>query len=257
MDNEHKVDNEASIKLLINIADKKGIIWLSSIYGSFNYICNIDLPDNEIADLHCPHCKSDMNSEELCNICSVPVVSLILDMGGKVSFCSRKGCKNHNIGFEDLSEALKKLYQEFGYRDRTSSEDVYPAREVKKTQTVAEENKEIIETGAFLHAYCPHCKKSLITEDMLKLKIVNEKGEDGLVMLSPYLNVFSSKSTVYLPEEKTVKDVKCFHCNKSLMVDEPKCNLCGSSVAKFMVSARKQRWLTFISAQRKDANGMG
>jgi phage FluMu protein Com len=250
MDNEHKVDNESSIKLMVNIGGKKGFIWLSSIWGSFNYTCNVDLPDNEIAMLYCPHCKSEMNSEELCNLCGAPIVSLILDMGGKVSFCSRKGCKNHNIGFEDLTEAMKKLYQEFGFRDKSYNDDYIPLKDVKKPQTVDEENKEIIETGSYLNSYCPHCKKSLITEDMLKLKIINEKDEEGFVMLSPYLNVFSSKSTVYLSEDKTVKDIKCHHCDKSLIMNDIPCELCGSKVAKIMVSARTKMVDFYICSKK-------
>ena len=76
------------------------------------------MPENEIVSFYCPNCKSEINAEDVCNECGAPIVSLILDMGGKVSFCSRKGCKNHNIGFDDLSEALKKLYQEFGFNDK-------------------------------------------------------------------------------------------------------------------------------------------
>ena len=58
-----------------------------------------------------------------------------------------------------------------------------PLREIKKPKTAAEENKEIIESGSYLMSYCPHCKKSLIPDDMLKLKIINEKDEEGYVML--------------------------------------------------------------------------
>ena len=253
MDSENKVDNEPSIKLLIEIADKKGQIWLSSIYGSYNYISNIDLPDNAVANLTCPHCKSDMTNEELCDVCKAPLVTLILDMGGKVNICSRKGCKNHNIGFEDLSEALKKLYQEFGFRGNSSTDDylaMSKAKEIKKVKTEAEENKEIIESGSFLMAYCPYCKKSLIDEDMLKLKILNEKQEEGVVMLSPYLNVFSSKSTVFLPEDKIIKEIKCFHCDHSLMIDGAHCETCGSPIAKFMVGARSKMIDFFICSKK-------
>jgi len=41
-------------------------------------------------------------------------------MGGKVKFCSRKGCTKHSAEFEDLSLALKKMYEEF---DSYSSKD--------------------------------------------------------------------------------------------------------------------------------------
>ena len=99
-----------------------------------------------------------------------------------------------------------------------------------------DEAAEIIETGAFLHSYCPECKKSLIEDDMLKLKISN--GEKGFLMLSPYLNVFTSKSTIFLSEDKVVKDVQCPHCNTSLITDNRTCGKCSSPVAKINVGAR-------------------
>ena len=43
------------------------------------------------------------------------MVPFHLDMGGKVSICSRNGCKNHFVEFDDLSVAMKRLYQEYGY----------------------------------------------------------------------------------------------------------------------------------------------
>ena len=236
MDEEHPVDNEPSIKLNIKIADKNGAINLSSIYGSYNYICDVDCPNNDIAEFSCPHCHFDLNSDIECKVCKAPMAPFYLDMGGRVSVCTRAGCKNHVIEFEDLSMALAKFYQEYGYvdkREEKESVEVIP-------EPVKDENKEIIETGTFLSAYCPHCKRSLIDSDMLKLKIVNNAEESGYVMLSPYLNVFSSKSTVFLAEGKPVVDIKCFHCDESLMLDDKNCEKCGSPVAMIAISARSK-----------------
>jgi hypothetical protein len=47
--------------------------------------------------------------------CGAEMAPFYLDMGGKVSICSRSGCKNHFVEFEDLSIALRKFYQEYGY----------------------------------------------------------------------------------------------------------------------------------------------
>src|SRR5271157_439117 len=113
MDNDHKIDNEPSIKIIIELRAKRGYLRLSSIYGSYNYQVDVDVADNEIARFYCPHCKLELVTKEFCLTCMAPMAMLVLDMGGKVSFCTRKGCQNHNIGFEDLSVALKKLYQEF------------------------------------------------------------------------------------------------------------------------------------------------
>lgn len=237
MDGECLVDNELSIKLNIKIGSKEGTINLSSIYGSYNYVCAIDTPKDVIAEFSCPHCKEKLPFSIECKICKAPMVSLSLDLEGKVCICSRSGCKNHTIEFNDLTLALTKFYQEYGYIQDSTPE----AREFMEiVEPEIDENHEILETGTFLHAYCPHCKKSLIDDDMLKLKIVNEKNESGFVMLSPFLNIFSSKSSIFLAEGKPVGDLRCYHCDESLMITDKDCSVCGSQVARIYISARSK-----------------
>ena len=236
MDKEHLVDNEPSIKLVVEKSGKEGIINLSSIYGSYNYICDIEIPPGEIAVFKCTHCKAVLNSKPECLNCGADMVPFYLDMGGKVSICSRSGCKNHHVEFEDLSMALRKLYQEYGFRGRKYPKKEQPSEQQSKTvEKPVDEHTEIIETGTFLQSYCPHCRKSLIVNDMLKLKIIN--GEEGFLLLSPYLNSFTSKSTIYLPEDKPVTDIMCFHCDASLVENDKSCGKCGSPVAKINISA--------------------
>lgn len=237
MDEEHLVDNEPSIKLKIKIRANEGAINLSSIYGSYNYVCSIDTPKGEIAEFSCPICSTKLPYSIECKLCKAPMITLNLDIEGKVCICSRAGCKNHNIEFDDLTLALTRFYQEYGYI-QDSSEEAREFTELKEPEI--DEHMEILETGTFLHSYCPHCKRSLIDEDMLKLKIVNEKNELGYIMVSPFLNVFSSKSTIFLAEGKPVGDLRCYHCDKSLMMTEKKCSICGSQVARISISARSK-----------------
>jgi hypothetical protein len=140
------------------------------------------------------------------------------------------------VEFEDLSLALKKMYQEYGFRGRKYPKDERPNKTQEvKIEKITSEKDEIIDSGTFLQSYCPNCRKSLIENDMLKLKIIN--GEEGYLLLSPYLNSFTSKSTIFLPEDKAVSDIKCFHCETSLVEDENRCGKCNSSIAKINVSA--------------------
>jgi len=250
MDHENKVDNESSIKLFIEAAGKKGTIHLSSIYGSYNYTTDLEPENGVIAVFSCPFCQSEITSDDHCSTCQAPTSTLILDIGGKINFCSRKGCKDHSIGFEDLSNALTKLYQEFGFRGKQVTDDMHLVKDKKKVKTQEEEHKEIIETGSFLQSYCPHCKKSLIEGDMLKFKVIRNKNESGFILLSPFLNVFSSKSTVYLPEDESVGDIRCFHCDKSLMVADGACERCGTKIAKILVSARTKMIDFFICSKK-------
>ena len=252
MDKQKLVDNEPSIKLNIEIGDKKGTINLSSIYGSYNYVTPFDLPDGELASFSCPHCSALLKDQNSCLSCDAPMTYFHLDMGGKISICSRNGCKNHKAEFEDLSVALNKLYQDYGlagnHREKIQKDDT------STEEKPIDPNKEIIESGSFLQAYCPHCNKSLIENEQLKLKIKND--EMGFIMLSPYLNVFTTKSTIYLPEDKIVEDLQCFHCEKSLIKDEKKCEKCGSATAKIAVGART-KLLDFYICTKKGCKWHG
>lgn len=233
MDESHLIDNESSIHLNIEIAGEKGEIHLSSIYGSYNYKANIEMPTGEVAKFICTHCDSQITSDSECLSCGANMVPFYLDMGGKVTICSRNGCKNHLVAFEDLGVALKKMYQEYGLAGK---DDFTPDHKITQVEKPVDENKEILESGTFLNSYCPHCKKSLLEDDMLKLKIHNE--DEGFLMLSPYLNVFTSKSTIRLEEDKALKDVRCWHCDKSLIPEKKSCGQCGSDIVKIAVGAR-------------------
>lgn len=204
MDETHLVDNEPSIHLYIEIGGEKGDIHLSSIYGSYNYKTNIEMPEGEIAKFICTHCDAQITSDSECLSCGANMVPFYLDMGGKVTICSRSGCKNHFVEFEDLGIALKKMYQEYGLAGK---DDFKPDHVIEKVEKPVDEDKEIIESGTFLNSYCPHCNKSLLEDNMLKLKVYN--GKEGFLMLSPYLNVFTTKSTIFLEEDKSLKDVRC------------------------------------------------
>lgn len=233
MDNDHLVDNEPSILLNVEMAGQKGEIRLSSIYGSYNYKTDIEMPEGEVAKFTCRHCETQISSDAECLSCGAKMVPFYLDMGGKVTICSRSGCKNHFVEFEDLGVALKKMYQEYGLAGK---DNFKPDHEIKQFEKPVDEKKEILESGTFLNSYCPHCKKSLLEDNMLKLKIHN--GKEGFLLLSPYLNVFTSKSTIFLEEDKPLKDVRCWHCEKNLIPTKKSCGKCGSDVIKIAVGAR-------------------
>ena len=117
MDDKHLINNRSSIKILIEVATgQKGNIWLSSIYGDYNYTCDVKIPEGEIAIFHCPHCQNNLKRKKVeCDICHAPIVSFNCSIGGHVSICSRNGCKNHYIVFENVDTAIRKFYDEYGY----------------------------------------------------------------------------------------------------------------------------------------------
>ncbi len=117
MDEHHLINNKQSIKCTIKLHNgTKGNIWLSSIYGDYNYSCDIEMPEGEIASFFCPLCGNDLKRKNLeCEVCGAPIVSFNCSIGGKVSICSRSGCKNHYVVFDNVDTAIRKFYSEYGY----------------------------------------------------------------------------------------------------------------------------------------------
>ena len=123
---------------------------------------------------------------------------------------------------------------------------------------------ELTEAGRTEKPVCPHCKKSLIEEKSIKLK-VDRGDKEGFLMLSPYLNIFTSRSTIRLPEDKLIADIKCMHCNHSLMIEEEKCHECGSKTARILVGASRRlvdfhvcskKGCTWHGLSREDMDGI-
>ena len=255
MDEKRPVDNCPSIKLNVEVGEKTGVIHLSSVWESYNYICNIETPKHEVLKLSCPHCNSVIKGKADCEVCHAPLVPLDLELGGDVCICSRMGCKSHFVKFVDFSFALKRLYIEAGHQGRPYVEDFTTIPKKKVPVTEEEERIEIMRTGTFLHTYCPHCKKSLIQDGSIKLKI--DRGDkEGFLMLSPYLNVFTSKSTIRLTEDQIISNIRCFHCDESLGISDEVCGECGSRIARVVVGATS-RLVDFYVCSKKGCTWHG
>jgi hypothetical protein len=117
MDEEYLINNKPTIKLLIHTSiGQKGFIRLSSIYGDYNFVSEFSIKDKEIVEFFCPQCNESLYRKKItCDLCGAPIVGLNCTIGGRVSICSRSGCKNHYIVFEDLDTTIRKFYEDYGY----------------------------------------------------------------------------------------------------------------------------------------------
>ncbi len=117
MDKETLLFEYPSIKLNIETSTDRGTIRLCSIYGCYGHLSDIDLKDGEIAEFFCPSCNKQLKSNDECDSqdCNAPMIPITLHLGGKVFICSRKGCKNHFVAFEDLATEVRKFYHEYGF----------------------------------------------------------------------------------------------------------------------------------------------
>ena len=94
-DETFSIDGQPSIRVIISSNQKKGWLRLSSLYGSYNFACEFDVPMDSVATFICPHCNVEFHSTLDCSICAAPMVPMFIDGGGIVQICSRRGCKNH------------------------------------------------------------------------------------------------------------------------------------------------------------------
>lgn len=114
MDYKNQVNNMPSICINIDTGEKKGKMWLCSTYGCYDHTADIDIPHEAIVDFSCPHCNELLNTAIKCKVCDAPMVKFNIEIGGVVSVCSRNGCKNHYVMFEDLESAIRKFHREYG-----------------------------------------------------------------------------------------------------------------------------------------------
>lgn len=100
MDFKHMIDGYPSIRMTISFERKHCSLSLSSIYGSYNIICEEEIPLDAVINFFCPHCYGTLQSPMNCPECGAPMIPLIVQGGGIHQICSRRGCKEHRL---DLS----------------------------------------------------------------------------------------------------------------------------------------------------------
>ncbi|MBN2348761.1 MAG: hypothetical protein JXJ22_07990 [Bacteroidales bacterium] len=115
MDSHVKLHNLPAIRADIEIAGERGIIHLCPVYGCYERKANIPLPDRISAKFFCPECHKSLISDKFCPECSAKMVGFDIEGGGVIIFCSRVGCKEHDLLFENPSEAGKYLHDDTGY----------------------------------------------------------------------------------------------------------------------------------------------
>jgi ssDNA-binding Zn-finger/Zn-ribbon topoisomerase 1 len=252
MDPRHKLDGQPSVSLDAACDGKKGWLRLSPVYGSYTLESEHPLPKGAIVRVYCPKCKAELASTVHCDQCQAPMVPLLMAEGGKVYVCSRKGCKKHFLEFEDVDEALAKFYDAYAL----DSGKLPPRQKAKPPAAEPDDDKAIMASGSFLQAYCPHCHCSLIDRSSLAFTVIGRDDREGVLLLSPYLNVFTNKSTVEIPHGDEVKDLRCPHCRHSLIAKGDKCDRCGSRTAKITVGAMN-KLLSFFICLRKGCTWHG
>ncbi len=115
MDPYHPFHTKPSIALDIELEGIKGKQRLCSYYGCYDQEITIEVPDQTVLKYSCPSCKEELTSNSFCEECNAAMVPLTMEKGGRIYICSRRGCKGHYLHFDNVSDGLRKLYNEFGY----------------------------------------------------------------------------------------------------------------------------------------------
>jgi ssDNA-binding Zn-finger/Zn-ribbon topoisomerase 1 len=251
LDEGHFIDDAPSIKVSIKVEERKGWLRLSSIYGSYAIESEFEIPESQIATFFCPSCNTPLKDTTDCSLCQAPMVSFQLEEGGAVKICSRRGCKKHSLEFGSRELAMSKFYEAYsiggGEPHDTRKHPVHDKQILSQEQEI----HKIIKEGTFLSSYCPHCQQSLINEDdELRLTVINKDSEEGALILSPYLDVFSNKSTIKIPRGSEVLDLRCPQCSHSLIDPEVQCARCGSQAGLIKVSAMRELISFYICLRR-------
>ncbi len=96
-DETFEIDGHPSIRLNISSDHKQGWLRLSCLYGSYNFASELEVSTGTVASFLCPHCGAEFPSTLDCSMCAAPMVPMLVEGGGIVQICSRRGCKNHML----------------------------------------------------------------------------------------------------------------------------------------------------------------
>jgi NADH:ubiquinone oxidoreductase subunit E len=103
MDQTHLVDGVPSIRMTVSFGHEHGWLMLSSLYGSYTVESGNEVPVGTVVNFFCPHCHAELIGAWNCTVCEAPMVPMIVQGGGIVQICSRRGCKSHMLDLEGVN----------------------------------------------------------------------------------------------------------------------------------------------------------
>lgn len=95
MDRTQLIEGHPSVHITVSTGDRFGWLLLSGLYGSWTSVCEYDIPHNTVTDLFCPHCHSQLTGASKCLECGSAMITFIVNGGGALQMCSRRGCRGH------------------------------------------------------------------------------------------------------------------------------------------------------------------
>lgn len=103
-----------------------------------------------------------------------------------------------------------------------------------------EQEVRYIKYKTYLSFYCPHCRKTFNKDHHGEKTLdflAKHKGEETLLQLSPFLDVFDIKMSKEIKKDDVLDDLICPQCKQSIVHPEIHCGDCGSKVGETILSA--------------------
>ena len=86
------------LSAFVKDTQREGEMRLSAIFGDYSVETDLEIQQGYVVEFHCPKCEASLAIPLACKICGAPMVSLNIQQGGYIEFCSRAGCKGHALG---------------------------------------------------------------------------------------------------------------------------------------------------------------
>lgn len=108
-----------------------------------------------------------------------------------------------------------------------------------------------IHNDTYLNCWCPKCGEGLNEEGKAVFRIVNKRGEVGISRVSPYLNILDRESNIHVDDDEELTDVRCPHCDESLIAAEQICKQDKCKMVNFHVSVTDSNKLMITVCVRR------
>ena len=103
MDHHSPIDGYPSISITAAYERNHGYFRLSCLYGSFKVETENEIPLNTIMHFFCPHCHSELISSSNCTECGAPMAPMLVQGGGMIQECLRRGCPSHRLDLDGVN----------------------------------------------------------------------------------------------------------------------------------------------------------
>ncbi len=128
--------------------------------------------------------------------------------------------------------------------DRDTDETARWEEEIWGSQPLMERSN--INRDTYLNCWCPSCGEGLNEDRRAVFRIVNQRGEEGIRHVSPYLNVLDQISFLEMGEDEGLVNVCCPHCNVPLLEPNQTCKEGNCKMVKIHVSVQDSIKLSLV-----------